>query len=176
MRTKFGEITIGKIIIALLLIFIGTLMLSTGNIDEPSDMLNLPIKDYFIGFFLYIVCWITGLLMNLWDYLKTKNLPGLRADPSFDKEILKLKEKGYFTYRGWMEPKENECRHLNSRYVVTEIDRIFYTYGPPFGEPWEFDSGVVYWFGMIPMMGMIIWAVWVGLPLIVIFGIYNFFF
>ena len=175
MRTKYGEITIGKIIIALLLIFIGTLMFSAGNIDEPSDILNLPIKDYFIGFFLYIVCWITGLLMNLWDYLKTKNLPGLRADPSFDKEILKLKEKGYFVYRGWMKPKENECRHLNS-YEVTEIDRIFYTYGPPFGEPWEFDSGVVYWFGMIPMMGMIIWAVWVGLPLIVIFGIYNFFF
>jgi hypothetical protein len=176
MRTKYGEITIGKIIIALLLIFIGTLMLSAGNIDEPSDILNLPIKDYFIGFFLYIVCWITGFLMNLLDFIRKLNLPGFRADTSADKEILKLKEKGYFTYRGWMEPKENECRHLNSRYVVTEIDRIFYTYGPPFGEPWEFDSGVVYWFGMIPMMGMIIWAVWVGLPLIVIFGIYNFFF
>ena len=69
--------------------------------------------------------------------------------------VRKLKEKGYFVYRGWMKPKENECRHLNS-YEVTEIDRIFYTYGPPFGEPWEFDSGVVYWFGMIPMMGMML--------------------
>ena len=74
-----------------------------------------------------------------------------------------------------MTPKKNECRHLNP-YTVTEIDRIFYKYGPPFGEPWEFDQGVVYWFGMIPMMGLVVWAVWVVIPFAILYGIYNFFF
>ena len=173
MRTKFGEITIGKIIIALFIIFLALLMFS--GAQDPTEILNLPVKDYFLSFFLYIVSWITGFLINLWDYLKTKNLPGLRTDPSDDKEILKLKEKGYFVYRGWMKPKQNECRHLDP-YTVTEIDRIFYKYGPPFGEPWEFDQGVVYWFGMIPMMGLMVWAVWVVIPFAILYGIYNFFF
>ena len=48
-------------------------------------------------------------------------------------------------------------------------DRIFYKYGPPFGEPWEFDQGVVYWFGMIPMMGLVVWAVWVVIPFAILY-------
>ena len=59
MRTKYGEITIGKIIISLFLITLATLVFSSGwsDGDEFGEVLNLPIKDYFIGFSLYIV-WI----------------------------------------------------------------------------------------------------------------------
>ena len=69
MRTKFGEITIGKIIIALFIIFLATgIFLSTA--ESPAEILNLPAKDYFLSFFIYIISFITGLLVNLWDYLK----------------------------------------------------------------------------------------------------------
>jgi|TARA_B100001964_G_C13896935_1_gene449838 hypothetical protein len=179
MRTKYGEITIGKIIIALFLIAFPTSLFTGvwGDGDEFGEVLNLPIKDYFIGFSIYIICWITGFVMKLLDFSRKVNVPGFGVNTDKDKDILKIKKKGYFIYyqgSGW-NPKKNECRHLNDN-VVTSMDRIFYTYGPPFGEIWEFESGVVHWFGMILVMGLVTWTVCVGLPFAVLAMVYSFFF
>ena len=172
MRTRLGEITIGKVIIALLLITVATLFFS----ETGGNILHLSFENYFLGFSFYIGGWITGFFIRLLDFSRKLNVPGFGVTTDDDEKILKIKEEGYFIYhRGSGEnPKKNECRHLNTN-VVTSMDRIFYTSGPPFGETWEFESGVVHWFGMIPLMGLAFLAVFVLIPLGIILLAYNFF-
>ena len=168
MRTRLGEIRIVKVIIALLLIIVATIGLSRMH---PGDaILYLPFEAYFFGFFLYIVFWIIGFFVFLWGYRRKVLSEG------DEENILKIKKEGYFIYNkgsGW-NPKKDECRHLNTNFA-TSMDRLFYTSGPPFGEAWDFESGVVHWFGMTPLVGFFFLVLWVVLPLSLIFYAYNFF-
>jgi hypothetical protein len=170
MRTKYGEITIAKIIVASLLVTFWTLTCSgvAAGVDGPS--LDLNIKYYFIGFLSYLFLLISGFIVNMYDEIRNPN-------KDYDKEILKLKKKGNFIYRSWhnINPIEDEIRHLN-RNEVTAFDRFFITHGPPFDDAWEFEYGVVYWFGMLPFMGAVIIGMGVVLPLCLIVIAYNFFF
>ena len=90
---------------------------------------------------------------------------------------LELKQKGHFIYREGNNDNaiENETRYLN-RDEITAFDRFFFKYGAPFDDVWKFETGVVQWFGVLPMMGAVFITVWVGLPLLFIFSIYHFFF
>ena len=179
MRTRLGEIELGKIIIALFLVSLWTLVCcSTINgLDDISYAFNLDLKDYFIGFLTYLFLLISGLVVMVYEAMTKLNVPGFGSSTDRDKDIIKLKEKGYYIYQrgSGFNPIENETRHL-SRDTVNELDRFVYRYGPPFGDIWEFDCGVVFWFGMLPFLGGMVLLFCVGLPLIGIAIIYNFFF
>ena len=105
------------------------------------------------------------------------NLPSFGFNKDVDKQILELKQKGHFIYREGNNNNaiEDETRYLN-RDEITAFDRFFFKYGAPFDDAWKFETGVVQWFGVLPMMGAVFIAVWVVLPLIFIFSIYHFFF
>lgn len=180
MRTRLGEITIGKIIVCLSIVSIATLIFTSvsSGTEEFGDVLSLSLKDYLIGFIIYIVSIFIGFFLILLDFSKKLNIPGFAADTSADKDILSIKKNGYFIYfrgTGWSKPKKNEYFYFNTKDVTT-FDRILYSYGPPLDEIWDFNHGLVFWFVMLPFMGIATVIVFVLLPIIVLFLIYNFFF
>ena len=153
MRTKYGEITILKIIIAFFIIGFWILVLSSMVSDIERFSLSLDLRYYLIAFFIYMFLFLSGFILNIYDAITKLNIPGFAYNTDNDKDILKLKEKGFFIYRGGFDfnAVENETRHLNT-YEVTAFDRFLYEHGPPFDDAWEFMSGVVFWFGMLPLM------------------------
>ena len=177
MRTRFGKITIGKIIIALFIIFIWTLICSSLSSGVEGFSFNLDIKNYLIGFLFYLFLFITAFIVSLYEVMTKFNLPSFGFNKDVDKQILELKQKGHFIYREGNNNNavEDETRYL-SRDEITAFDRFFFKYGAPFDDAWKFETGVVQWFGVLPMMGAVFITVWVGLPLVFIFSIYHFFF
>ena len=180
MRTRLGEITIGKIIVCLSIVLIATLMFTSvwSGSYAFENVLSLPIEDYLIGFIIYLVSIFIGFFLILLDFSRKLNIPGFAADTSADKEILKIKKKGYFIYcsgTGWSKPKKNEYIYFNTKDVTT-FDRILYSYGPPLDEIWDFHHGLVFWFVMLPLMGSATVTVFIFLPIIILFLIYNSFF
>ena len=173
MRTRFGEITIGKIIIASLIVIFSTLFFG----GTQGFLFNLPIKDYFIGFLFYLFFFITGFICFLYEVMTKFNLPNFGFNKEVDKEILELKQAGHFIYREGNNHNavENEIRYLN-RDEITAFDRFFFKYGAPFDDAWKFGYGVFYWFLILPYLGAVFISVLVGLPFIFIFSIYDFFF
>lgn len=177
MRTRLGEITIGKIIVCLSIVSIATLMFTSvwSGSYAFENVLSLPIEDYLIGFIIYLVSIFIGFFLILLDFSRKLNIPGFAADTSADKEILKIKKKGYFIYcsgTGWSKPKKNEYIYFNTKDVTT-FDRILYSYGPPLDEIWDFNHGLVFWFVMLPLMGSATVAVFIFLPIIILLLIYN---
>ena len=153
MRTRLGEITIGKIIVCLSIVLIATLMFTSvwSGSYAFENVLSLPIEDYLIGFIIYLVSIFIGFFLILLDFSRKLNIPGFAADTSADKEILKIKKKGYFIYcsgTGWSKPKKNEYIYFNTKDVTT-FDRILYSYGPPLDEIWDFNHGLVFWYASI---------------------------
>tara|TARA_Y100000294_G_C8463128_1_gene299525 strand:- start:57 stop:590 length:534 start_codon:yes stop_codon:yes gene_type:complete len=177
MRTKYGEITIGKIIVALFIVCFWTLVCSSIASGVEGFSFDLDIKYYLIGFLIYLFFFITAFIITIYDIMTKFNLPNFGFDKDLDKEILKLKQKGHFIYRQGnnYNAVEDETRYLN-RDEITTFDRFFFKYGAPFNDIWSIEYGVVQWFGILPLMGAIALAVWVVLPLAVLFFIYNFFF
>tara|TARA_Y100000768_G_C23739828_1_gene568827 strand:+ start:186 stop:728 length:543 start_codon:yes stop_codon:yes gene_type:complete len=177
MRTRLGEITIGKIIVCLSIVSIATLMFTSvwSGSYAFENVLSLPIEDYLIGFIIYLVSIFIGFFLILLDFSRKLNIPGFAADTSADKEILKIKKNGYFIYcsgTGWSKPKKNEYIYFNTKDVTT-FDRILYSYGPPLDEIWDFNHGLVFWFVMLPLMGSATVAVFIFLPIIILLLIYN---
>ena len=180
MRTRLGEITIGKIIVCLSIVSIATLMFASvwSDTEEFGNALSLPLEDYLIGLIIYLVSIFIGFFLILLDFSKKLNIPGFAAGTSADKEILKIKKNGYFIYyggTGWSKPKKNEYIYFNTKDVTT-FDRILYSYGPPLDEIWDFHHGLVFWFVMLPLMGSATVTVFIFLPIIILFLIYNSFF
>ena len=116
--------------------------------------------------------------MILFDFSRKLNIPTFASDTHADKRILDIKKKGYFLYcggTGWSKPKKDEYIYSNTKDVTT-FDRILYSYGPPLDEIWDFNHGLVFWFVMLPLMGSATVAVFIFLPIIILFLIYNFIF
>ena len=177
MRTKYGEITFLKIIIAIFIFGFWILTLSSIVSGIEGFSLSLDIKYYLIAFFIYIFLLFSGFAMNMWDAITNLNLPGFAYSKDHDKSILELKKNGFFIYRGGdnFNAIKDETRHINT-YDVTAFDRFLYEHGPPFGDAWEFMTGVVFWFGMLPLMAAMFLTVFLMLPLVIILMVYNFFF
>ena len=177
MRTKYGEITFIKIIIAIFIFGFWILTLSSIISDIEGFSFSLDIKYYLIAFFIYIFLFFFGFAMNMWDAITKLNLPGFGYSKDHDKNILELKKNGFFIYGGGdnFNAIKDETRHINTNQV-TAFDRFLYEHGPPFGDAWEFMTGVVFWFGMLPLMASAFLTVFLILPLVIIFMLYNFFF
>ena len=62
MRTRLGEITIGKIIVCLSIVSIATLMFASvwSDTEEFGNALSLPLEDYLIGLIIYLVSIFIG--------------------------------------------------------------------------------------------------------------------
>ena len=99
MRTKYGEITIGKLIIALFIISIWTLICSSLGSGVEGFSFNLDIKNYLIGFLFYLFLFITAFIVSLYEVMTKFNLPSFGFNKDVDKQILELKQKGHFIYR-----------------------------------------------------------------------------
>ena len=180
MRTRVGEITLGKIIVCLTIISIATLMFASvwSDTEEFGNALSLPLKDYLIGFIIYLISIFIGFFLILFDFSRKLNIPTFATDTHADKRILDIKNKGYFLYcggTGWSKPKKDECIYSNTKDVTT-FDRILYSYGPPLDEIWDFNHGLVFWFVMLPLMLGATVVVFIFLPITILFLIYNFIF
>ena len=176
MRTKFGEITIGKILVFLFILSAGTLFFTNFvSNKEAYNIFALPysLKEYFFGLLMYIFFIFLGFFLQIFEFARRVNIQSLsmKSSAAIDKEILKIKKRGFFIYKGgsgWG-AKKNECYYnYNQEQNVTAFDRFLYSYGPPFDETWEFEGGLVYWFLMLPFMSsMIIFLIL--LPFLIIF-------
>ena len=67
MRTKYGEITILKIIIAFFIIGFWILVLSSMVSDIERFSLSLDLRYYLIAFFIYMFLFLSGFILNIYD-------------------------------------------------------------------------------------------------------------
>ena len=176
MRTRLGEIELGNIIIALFLISFGAF--ACGHmIYDPIPVFNLDFIHWFRGFLLYSFLFILGLIYQFLEHTTEFKIPGVQRDTirDNDKDILKLKKNGCYIYckdRLYKKSIKNEIDYSNKN-EVSAIDRIFFEYGPPFDEPWDFQYGTVHWFFMNPIIGGLTGGFFVLLPLGIIYFFFN---